>query len=79
MKFSMREEPPACPPGPSWSSNSVESPSDDAYTAAVIPAGPAPTMAKSTSCVGQCTPDARLAGELLQGGIHEDLGRCRIR
>jgi hypothetical protein len=54
MKFSMREEAPAWPPGPSWSNNNVDSPSDDPYTAAVSPAGPAPTMAKSTSCVAQC-------------------------
>ena len=73
MKFSMRDEPPACPPGPSWSSINVESPSDDAYTAAAMPAGPAPTIAKSTSCVGQCLQMPASTGQLLQGGIHEDL------
>ena len=48
IKFSMRDDPLTYPPGPSRSSTTVESPSDAAYTAAEIPAGPAPTIAKST-------------------------------
>ena len=78
MKFSMRDEPPACPPGPSLSSIKVESPSDEAYTAAVMPAGPAPTIAKSTSCDGQCLQMPASLASSCKDGLTR-IRRCRIQ
>ncbi len=49
----MSELEPAWPPIESRSTTSVSSPSDDAYTAAPSPAGPAPTTATSKS---RCSP-----------------------
>ena len=45
----MRALAPAWPPGASRSITTVRSPSEAAYTAAVRPAGPAPTIARSYS------------------------------
>jgi len=53
MKFSILDDAPACPPGPRRSNTTVETPSEAAYTAAAIPAGPAPTITRSTASVGQ--------------------------
>ena len=47
MKFSIIDEPEACPPGPRRSRTTVLTASDDAYTAAAMPAGPPPMIARS--------------------------------
>src|SRR6058998_281682 len=53
MKFSILDDDPAWPPGPSRSRTTVETPSEAAYTAAASPAGPAPIIARSRGAVGQ--------------------------
>ena len=64
----MREELPACPPGPKRSSTNVLRPSLAAYTAAPSPAGPLPmmTVSKTPSGMLRSTP-ARRASSVMVG------------
>jgi hypothetical protein len=64
----MSELDPACPPIDSASSTSVLNPSDAAYTAAASPAGPAPTITRSTGSRGSDVVSPYAAARAVSSG-----------